>query len=231
MSAESLASRVKRIISGSASALVSAIEDLSPEMIMEQAIVEIDAAADEVRAELGRVVAGRHLASRRRAEENARHEKLAEQIAFAVDSSREDLAKSAISQQLDIEAQLPILEHALSDAATKERELEGYVLALSAKKREMQSELRNFREAKREVRTNPELAGADGGPSVGSKVARAESAFDRMLARQVGAPGLRGTGDAKSAADLQELERLSRDNRVAERLAQLKAARSTKDEG
>lgn len=231
MSAESLGSRVKRIISGSASALVSAIEDLSPEMIMEQAIVEIDAAADEVRAELGRVVAGKHLASRRLAEENARHEKLGEQIAFAVDSSREDLAKSAISQQLDIEAQLPILEHTINDATTKERELEGYVLALAAKKREMQTELRSFREAKREVRTNPEFSGADGAATVGGKVARAESAFDRMLARQVGAPGMRGVADPKAAADLQELERLSRDNRIAERLAQLKAGRGSKGEG
>lgn len=225
--AESLTHRVKRIISGSAHALISAIEDLAPEAVMEEALREIDAATDEVRSELGRVVASKHLASKRLMEENNRHAELGGQIDVAVEQAREDLAKAAIAQQLDIEAQMPILEATISDAAVREKELEGYVTALLAKRREMQGELLAFREARRAEAVNVTEAAAGG--QVGAKVRAAESAFDRMLSRQAGLPGMRSVADAKTAAQLAELENLSRDNRVEERLAQLKANRSTKE--
>jgi len=225
--AESLTHRVKRIISGSAHALISAIEDLTPEAVMEEAIREIDLATDEVRSELGRVVASKHLASKRLLEENNRHDELAGQIELAVDRGREDLAKTAIAQQLDIEAQMPILESTISEATTREKELEGYVTALLAKRREMEGELRAFREARRAE--NQTASEAAGGGQVGAKVRAAESAFDRMLSRQVGLPGMRSAASGRTAAQLSELENLSRDNRVEERLAQFKANRSTKE--
>ena len=68
--AETLASRVGRIVSGSLHALVSAVEDLAPDTVMEQAIQEVDAAVDDVRAELGKLLAKKHLASTRLMEEN-----------------------------------------------------------------------------------------------------------------------------------------------------------------
>jgi len=225
--AESLTHRVKRIISGSAHALISAIEDLTPEAVMEEAIREIDQATDEVRSELGRVVASKHLASKRLLEENNRHDELGGRIEIAVDQSREDLAKVAIAQQLDIEAQMPILESTISEAASREKELEGYVTALLAKRREMQGELLAFREARRAASMDTSEAAAGG--QVGAKVRAAESAFDRMLSRQAGLPGMRSVADARTAAQLSELENLSRDNRVEERLARLKADRSAKE--
>ena len=51
--AETLASRVGRLISGTANSLVDAIENAAPEIVMEQALREIDQAIDDVRAELG----------------------------------------------------------------------------------------------------------------------------------------------------------------------------------
>lgn len=228
MATENLASRVKRIISGSAHALVSALEDLAPDAVMEEAIREIDAAVDEVRVELGRAVASKHLASKRLMEENTRHDQLTDQIALAVDQGREDLAKAAISRQLDIEAQVPILESTMSDALTSEKELEGYVTALVAKRREMQEELASFRATRRAAERGPAGSAQAGTTSVQSKVAQAENAFDRVLSRQAGLPGMRGTGDAKTAAQLSELDDMSRSHRVEERLAQLKADRASK---
>ncbi len=50
---ESITGRVGRIVSSSVNALVDAIENVAPAMVMEEAIREVDAVLDEVRAELG----------------------------------------------------------------------------------------------------------------------------------------------------------------------------------
>lgn len=222
---ESLTSRVGRIVSGSVNALLSAVENAAPEMVMEEAIREIDGAIDEVRVELGRTVAARHLANTRLAEENRRHEELSAQIETAVKQGRDDLAEAGIARQLDIEAQIPVLENALADAADKERELEGYVQALQAKKREMKSELASFREAQQAAEAvSPTAAGASGG--VADRVARAEAAFDNLMERRSGVPGGAAAPGGEAAAKLAELEELARRNRVQERLAALKAGKS-----
>jgi phage shock protein A len=227
-----LSARVGRIISGGLNALIDAVEGMAPEAVMEQAIREVDAAVDEVRSELGRTVAAKHLANTRLMEENRRHEDLAEKIEIAVGSGRDDLAETAIAQQIDIEAQIPVLEQAIAQNAERERELEGYVRALLAKRREMQTELAQFRAS----RAKAETAGAGGaapgagtGSGVDAKVRGAETAFDRVLQRTTGLPGRGGSRDLGDGAKLAELEALARDNRVKERLAAVKA--KTRDDG
>ena len=71
---ERLISRVGRIISGGFNALVDAVENAAPEAVMEEAIREVDDAIDEIRAELGKVVARKHLATSKLMEENKQHE-------------------------------------------------------------------------------------------------------------------------------------------------------------
>lgn len=221
---ENLTARVGRIISGGLNALVDAMENTAPETVMEQALREIDTAVDEVRTELGRSTAARHLADRRRSQEQQRHGALSDQIRTAVAEGRDDLAEAGIAEQMDIEAQLPVLEDAVVRAADKEKELEGYINALQAKRRELKAELKRLAEARREAESSP-AAGA-GGPSgrgVADQVARAEAAFNRVLEQQTGlAPGA-GSGDAGHTAKLAELEELSRGNRIKERLAALKS--------
>ena len=126
---ESLIGRVGRIISGSFNSLIDVIENAAPETVMSEAIREIDAAIDDVRVELGRVVAGKHLANKRLMEENRKHEDLGEKIERAVNEERDDLAEAAISQQIDIEAQIPILEATINDCGNNEKELDGYITA------------------------------------------------------------------------------------------------------
>ena len=144
---ERLTNRVGRIISGSMNAIVNAVEDAAPTVVMEQAIREIDKAVDEVRSELGKVIASKHLANKRLSEKNTCHEVLSERIEVALTNERDDLAEAAVSKQLDIEAQIPILEHTITECGENERELEGYITALQAKKREMKDELKVYREA------------------------------------------------------------------------------------
>lgn len=219
---ETLTSRVGRLIAGSFHALVDAVENTAPENIMEQAIREIEAAIGDVRNDLGTVEAQRHLTAKRLAEESSRHEQLADQASLAVDQDREDLASAAIERQIDIEAQLPVLEARLSELAEDKARLEGYVSALQAKKREMRDALADYRKSVERTAS----AGADSRAATGNRTQeraeRAADAFERVFQRHTGLGPVAG-GSARSAAQLAELEELARHNRVQERLAQLKA--------
>ena len=222
---ESLIGRVGRIISGSFNSLIDVIENAAPETVMSEAIREIDAAIDDVRVELGRVVAGKHLANRRLMEENRKHEDLGEKIELAVKEGRDDLAEAAISQQIDIEAQIPVLEATINDCGNNEKELEGYITALQAKKREMKEELRQFRESTKETVTFSSASsdsGVEASSDVERKVAKAESAFERIAEKATGIPGGGRTADRQTATKLAELEEIARKNRIQERLAAIK---------
>lgn len=223
MMTESLASRVGRVLSGTVNMLVDAVEDVAPEIVMDQAIREVDQAIDEVRAELGKVIAKKHLATTRIAEENRKHDELSEKIRLAVSEGREDLAEAAVARLLDIEAQVPVLEAAIAQASEGKVELEGYVSALRARKREMDDELGEFRASM----TTPSQTTGEAAPpanSVDHAVQRAESAFDRVLERASGLPGGPSAPDRKSAAQLAELDALERDHRIKERLADFRAS-------
>lgn len=216
---ETLTARVGRIISGGAHKVVEALENAAPEAVMEQSIREVDGVVDEVRAELGSVTARKHLASERLMEENRRHEDLADKAELAIKEGREELAEAAISRQLDIEAQIPVLENTITECSEREKELESMISALRARKREMESDLEQFR------RTHVEegkVAANAVQPSVSrtKRVETAQSAFDRVMERQT---GLGGRGVSGDDAKLAELEELSRKNRIKERLAAARA--------
>lgn len=222
---EGLRSRVGRIISGSLNALVSAVEGMAPEMILEQSLNEIDATIEETRQEMGKVVAEKYAANKRLSEKNAKHETLSEQIQTALNESREDLAEAAVSKQLDLEAQMPLLEQAIADHNDKEKELESFIQALQAKKRELREELTTFAEARAQSGESSSETHAPTGASsehkVNAAMDKADSVFERILSKH--GVGMEGSSDAKTEAKLQELENLTRDNRVKERLAILKS--------
>lgn len=225
--AEGLTTRVGRIISGSVNAIVEAVEDAAPEIVMQQAIREVDLAVDDVRAELGKVIASKHLANKRLAEKNAKHEEFSDKIDVAVKEGRDDLAEAAISHQLDIEAQIPVLESHIAECGEREKELEGYVTALKAKKREMEEDLKSWRETHKDSAGGE--AGGDNiasmpGRSVEGRVDDAQSAFDRVLEKQSGISRAGGGATAGEAAKLAELEKIARENRIRERLAAVKSA-------
>lgn len=229
---ENLRGRVSRIISVGVSAVVGAFEGLSPEGVMEEAIKEVEEAGHEVRDELDKVLASRHVARKRLDEKSARRRELDEQIAIAVSENRDDLAEAGIAQQLDIEAQLPVLNSTLADLDAKEKELHSFISALDAKKREMRDELARLRSAK--ASTSASSAGAkapDAGGKlpgdvshIGRKVSTASSTFERIMARETGLPQ-KPEGTLADDAKLAELDKLSRANRIKERLAAVKAGR------
>jgi phage shock protein A len=221
--AETISSRVGRILSGGLSALVSAVENAAPETVMAEAVTEIDRAIEDVRVELGRTLSSKHLASTRVMEENARHTDLSAKIALALKEGREDLAEAAVGQQLDIEAQLPILEGAVADNDGREQELEGLIAALQAKKRQMRDELAQYRDAQAEASQiqAPGSKASTGGDGVDRKVSQAESAFERVFEMAGKVPA--GGGVTKTEGQLAELDDLARKNKIQERLAAAKA--------
>ena len=201
---ESLARRVARLVSGGFHAMLDKAEDCMPEAVMQENIRELERTIDEVRTELGKVLAQKHLAT-------------------ALDAGREDLAKAGIAEQLDIEARLPVLEQSLADCSSQERELDAFVAALLAKKREMQAALDDWKRAQASIGGATSGGGADG-----NKMAQLERAaeqngvqFNRVLQRQ-GGIGI-ASPDAAQAAALQELSDLGREAQIAARLAALKA--------
>ena len=160
--ADNLRTRVARVIAGGAHALLDRIEDAAPVAMLDQAVREVDQVTDEVRAELGRVVANRHLAQQQHVSLNKEHDTLSASITTALASQRDDLARPAIARQLDIEAQLPVLEGSLSDLAQQEKELSGYVDALMGKKREMEKAIRDLEASRRNAESAMSLDGSPG---------------------------------------------------------------------
>jgi phage shock protein A len=223
--ADSLKTRVGRVIAGGMHALIDRIEDQAPEAVMEQAIREADAVVDDVRHELGLVSANRHLAQQQHSALNGQHALLADQTEQALAKGREDLARAAVARQLDIEAQLPVLEATLAEHSRQETELQGYVAALLAKKREMADALEEFRKSRAAAAAQTAGQGVAGGSAAERRIGDATAAFDRVYARQTGLAATARGASLQQAAQLKELDDLVRENKIAERLAQLKVGK------
>lgn len=218
---DTLRARVGRVIAGGAHALLDKLEDQAPEAMMQQAVRELDKVADEVRQELGCAAANRHLAQQQHAELNRRHADLAAQIEQALARQREDLARAAVARQIDIEAQIPVLEAALGDLAKEEAELKGYADALQGKKRDMEEAIAAYRASR--ARAESPVGGSAGTSATQAKADAATGAFDRIFQRQTGLTPAAHGATLGQAAKLKELDDLVRSNKVEERLAQFKS--------
>ena len=217
---ESISTRVARIIAGGTYALLDKAETLAPDSVMMQSIRDIEQVASEVRVDLGKAEAAKHLVITQMTKLNEEHDKLTGQIDIAVGEQRDDLASVAIGRQADIEDFLPVLQKSLDEQDGKVKELVGYMMALLAKKRELEQILAEY-QANRTLR--PEMTKANNESDRQSRVEDAEAAFGRVLAKQLGLSGLSLSG-AEDAAKIKELAELQRNKRIAERLAAIKAA-------
>ena len=182
-----LRQRVLRIIASGAHALLDKLEDSAPAAVLEQSIREVAGVTQEVRTELGRVAASRHLAQQQHMALNAEHERLGASAAQAIALGRDDLASAALARQIDIEAQLPLLESCLAELAAQERELSGFVEGLMSKEREMHAQITQLLQAQAAVESQA-LRGAQGlaGSGASAKLAQAQAAIDRTYQRQSG---------------------------------------------
>lgn len=221
---DSLRTRVSQIVIGSAHALLDKIEDQAPEAMMEQAIRKVDGVIDEVRAELGKAAANRHLAQRQHADLNQRHLLLCTQAEEAIALCRDDLARAAVTKQLDIEAQIPIVEGSLTELVAQEKELSGFVEALLGKRRDMQSAMEQFVASRARINSAVGISAATN--TAQAKVDRAGDAFNRVFQRQTGLSAGDQKISAVQEAQLKELDGLMQNQKIEARMAQLKVSKS-----
>jgi phage shock protein A len=220
---ESLVLRVKRLISGSVNGVVDALETANAEVVMREAVREIERATDDVREELARTITTRHQTNRLLEHTKGKLIELTDRAKLAVDQARDDLAEAALSRQLDLEAEIPVHKAKVVELTAKQSELEGYIAGLAARQREMENDIAAFASASE---TAAHAAGSAGpGASVATKAERradqAQQAFERAMGGSSAAGGVRP--DRETSAKLHELDRLTRSSKVAERLASLKS--------
>lgn len=219
--ADNIALRVSRIITGSAHALLDRAESTVPEASMSQSLREIGQVMADVRGDLGKAEASKHLVLTQISRLNAEHESMAERIETALSNARDDLATAAIGRQTDIEDLLSVLQKNLDEQYERTKELESYIVALSAKKRELEQLLADFRESRLASRSSDTVSD---GLDRQMRVENASASFNRVLAGQTGAAGLVSPLGG-NASKLKELAELQRSHRISERLAAIKAAR------
>lgn len=223
--AEPISARVNRIIAGTAGSIIGAIEDMAPEMIMEQAIVEVEKAIEEVGKEKDRVISARLLTENRIRKAGEEYNRIAGDIEVAADKGRDDLATVGISRQMEIEESIPALKESIEHNLSEEGEYEAFVLALYKKKEDMQNDLIIYRREADKLKAY-DANSSSGNPRISAKVKaeRAGNAFDRMLNRQLGVSE-RSTPKLQSAKDLSELSELSRTQKIQDRLLEIKRER------
>lgn len=215
MATENIVSRIGRLIAGMAHGAVDSAERANAKPVLEQAIREIDAAAEEVRGDIGRKTAERFRVAARRKELAAELADLDGKISLEVEQARDDLAAAGIERQLDIESQLGVLDALLKDIDDSLAQFNATLDAVRASRREAEARLS---ELARSLAAAPALADAAAGGH-GRAAARVERA-EAAVARVTGVPG--GIAPAGPAVD--ELRQLARQHAVAERLARLKSS-------
>lgn len=218
---ESMAQRVARLVSGGFNSLIDKVENSNPKILLEQTIRELDSAIDDIRVELGTQIAQKHLASKKLSSEISKHDELSKNLQIAIDNERDDLAEAAIEEQMDIETRIPILEKSITESSEKEKELESFIQALQAKKRDMRSEIQALEKVQKEMSLDDSLKPTQKTPK--DKAQKAIDAFNRILEQNSNIPA--NKQNIQSAKKLAELEDFARKNRVAERLAAIKAGK------
>jgi phage shock protein A len=209
---EGILSRMGRLIAGVTYATIEKAEGVNGVAIVEQAIREIDSAAEEARAELGKARAEEHRIASRRAELSQEIAGLEDKVRFALKEGREDLAKAAVARQIDLESQVAAIEKALADVAERIEEGGKAMQAVLAARREAESRLADLKKSEQKHDGDGSATGRRSSPDL--TVAKASAAVTRVT----GVPA----GTATGSAELEELDRLHRERAIAERLAQFK---------
>ncbi|MBB3522246.1 MULTISPECIES: PspA/IM30 family protein [Rhizobium] len=212
MTNEGILSRMGRLIAGIANAAIDKAEGVNKIAVIEQAIREIDAAAEEARTDLGKARAEEYRIQSRKDEIVEDMDALDAKIRLAVSSGRDDLAKAGVARQIDLESQIAALDKALADAREQLDEGQKALQAVLATRREADARLADF---KRSIAKHPEEAAAGHNrPTPGAGAARAAAAVSRLT----GVPSAEHT----NSSELDELDRLHRERAIEARLARFK---------
>ncbi|HXV30383.1 MAG TPA: PspA/IM30 family protein, partial [Sinorhizobium sp.] len=171
---------------------------------------------EEARTDIGRSRAEEYRIERRREEILDSLRALDEKIRTAISAERDDLAKAGVGRQIDLEAQAAALDKALADVRERLNEGQQALQAVLATRREAEARLADL---KKSLMKHPEEPAARRTHvSAVGDAARAAAAVSRVT----GVPG----GGEMSSAELDELDRLHREQAIEARLAQFKTGKN-----
>lgn len=213
---DTIVTRIGRVIAGMTHAAVSAAEQTNPVAVIEQSIREIDGAADDVRAELGKAMAEKHRVTARKNELRREHQDLDGKLRSAVDAGRDELAFAGLGRQVDIESQIVVLDRLIVDCDEKISGLEEALSAVRASRREAEERLTEFKAS---------TASAGNGAANGTSNWTTDKALDKVERAQAVSARIAGVPASEAraeAASIEELGKLARDRAIAERLKKLK---------
>src|SRR5262249_36271523 len=146
--------------------------------VVEQAIREIDAAAEDARGDLGKARAEEHRIASRRSELADEIAALDGKIRFAMGEGREDLAKAGVARQIDLEAQVAALDKPRDDVAERIDEGQKAVAAVLAARRDAEARLADLKRSEQRHDGDGAATGRRSTPDL--KVARAAAAVTRV---------------------------------------------------
>ncbi|KQT56984.1 hypothetical protein ASG52_02590 [Methylobacterium sp. Leaf456] len=211
---ETILTRVGRIIGGLSNAALDAVEDRNSLAVAEQALREIDAVIDEVRLDLGRIKAEEHRLTARRGQLQGELTALPEKLSVALASGREDLARSGIARQLDLESQIEAIDSSLAEVAERHGATAKALQAAGAARRDAEHRIALLRHPSPKT-ANPLAGYGDEDAARAGRLDRSLRTVDRVT----------GTASAAADASIEDLDRLHRDHAIEQRLAALKQGR------
>lgn len=208
---ETMLTRVGRIIGGLSNAALDAVEGRKGEAIAQQALREIDDVIHEARLALGKIKAEDHRLAARRGQLSAELDALPTKLKTALSGGRDDLARSGIARQIDLESQIEAIDSGLASVAERHESASKALQAAKAARRDAEHRIALLR--------TPRDAGADALVDYGNDDARTRRLEYSLRAID------RVTGTVSSAPDaaVEDLDRLHRDHAIEERLLALKA--------
>lgn len=213
---ETLLTRVGRLIAGYSSAALDAVEARDPLVVGEEALREIDGVIHEARTSVGQIDAERYRVDQRQKQLRKESADLNAKIASALERDHEDLARTGIAHQIDIETQLTTLAATLVEIDERRDTAREALSAALAARRDAEHRvalLRNPKPAKGE----PVVYGQ--GAQAGAERERRLEGSLRAIDRVTGVPTLKG------GEDLEALENLHRQSEIDRRLADFKKDR------
>jgi phage shock protein A len=214
MGSESILARTGRLLAGIANQAIDNAEGVNKLAIVNQAIREIDSAADEARAALGKSRSEEFRLRSRQREMAFETEALEGKIRLALTEGREDLARAGVARQIDLESQDVALERAMELVKLEIEEQTKALQAILGARREAEARLDDLKKSM--LRHSPEELGDAPRAAKSDAAERAAAAISRVT----GVPASAALG----AQELDELDRLHREKAIAARLEQIKAA-------
>lgn len=220
MQTESISGRVSRLAAGLVVTVIDGLEKKAPEAVAEQAIREIDKAADELKSGLAALVAERKRYSLQKEDLSEEGEGLNDNIRLALTEGREDLARAGIGRQDDIDAQVASIDKLIHDVDVRIDEARGALSAAGAARRDAEERVKIARKARETQSPGASSGGGIRKPAPEDRIAAALSSVERLTDLPSGKP---------RKDDLAELEELGRRRRIEDRLAALRNEMKTKE--